>query len=107
MTGIEWRKCPDSGSCNHLGCEAGGCFRVLTCEPLSGKYPHDRWPADVVDAVRRKVEAGAPLLSTKEALALAHHRFYCHAGDPLCQDVDGTDRDFADLAMELLGGGQS
>jgi hypothetical protein len=38
--------CPDGGTCHH-GCTVG-CFRVQTCGPLSGVFPGDRWPADVV-----------------------------------------------------------
>jgi hypothetical protein len=38
--------CPDNGVCHH-SC-SGMCFRVLSCEPLSGVYPNDRWPAKVL-----------------------------------------------------------
>lgn len=41
--------CPDDGTCHHE-CGDGPCFRVQTCEPLSGVYPNDRWPADVAAA---------------------------------------------------------
>lgn len=43
---------------------------------------------------------------TRDVLALAHHRFYCVAPQP-CEDVDDTDRAFADFAMQLLGGEES
>ncbi len=40
--------CPDGGTCHH-GCIRGRtCFRVVVAEPLSGVYPYDEWPADVV-----------------------------------------------------------
>ncbi len=40
--------CPDEGTCHHE-CGHGPCFRVLSCEPLSGVFPGDRWPSYVVD----------------------------------------------------------
>lgn len=40
--------CPDDARCWHE-CETG-CFRVTTCGPLSGVYPEDRWPEEVVHA---------------------------------------------------------
>ena len=40
--------CPDGGKCHH-GCNLR-CYRVLACEPLSGVYPGDAWPDDVIDA---------------------------------------------------------
>jgi Domain of unknown function (DUF5664) len=41
------RSCPDDGTCHHE-CNLGApCFRVLTCGPLSGKFPDDQWPEDV------------------------------------------------------------
>jgi hypothetical protein len=42
--------CPDGGACHH-GCveqKDWPCYRVLTCGPLSGVMPGDRWPAAVV-----------------------------------------------------------
>ena len=41
-------KCPDDGTCWH-GCGTV-CWRVLTCGPLSGKFPGDRWPGDIAAA---------------------------------------------------------
>lgn len=41
---------------------------------------------------------------TREQLALAHHRFYCHAHDPQCSEVADGDYDFADFALEMLKG---
>jgi hypothetical protein len=38
--------CPDGGTCHH-NC-ADSCFRVGSCGPLSGVFPNDDWPADVV-----------------------------------------------------------
>jgi hypothetical protein len=38
--------CPDGGSCHH-GCEAGNCFRVGFCGPLTGVFEGDQWPPDV------------------------------------------------------------
>lgn len=44
-------ECPDTGACHH-DCERGSCFRVRCAGPLSiAKYPGDRWPADVVEAM--------------------------------------------------------
>lgn len=37
--------CPDGGTCHHQ-C-AGRCFRVATCEPLSGVFPGDTWPEGI------------------------------------------------------------
>ena len=39
------KTCPDGGTCHHHCWRM--CFRVLTCEPLSGVYPDDQWPAEV------------------------------------------------------------
>jgi len=36
---------------------------------------------------------------TRDELALAHHRFYCHAADPQCTEVDEADYDFADFVL--------
>lgn len=49
-------RCPDDGACHHK-CDGGSCFRVRTCEPLSGAFPDDRWPADLLmrNAVRAPV----------------------------------------------------
>jgi hypothetical protein len=41
--------CPDGGWCHHE-CALGACFRVHYCGPLSGVYPGDEWPAEVVSA---------------------------------------------------------
>lgn len=49
---------------------------------------------------------GAEATPTRDVLALAHHRFYCVSPQP-CEDVDDTDRAFADFAMQLLGGEES
>lgn len=40
--------CPDGGTCHH-GCDFDRpeCFRVRTCEPLSGVFADDRWPEGV------------------------------------------------------------
>lgn len=45
-------RCPDGGKCNsRRACPAGGpCTRVLSCGPLSGVYPGNRWP----DALRQE-----------------------------------------------------
>lgn len=50
------------------------------------------------------VTAAAPSSLTRDDLALAHHRFYCHAGDPECSEVDDADFDFADFALDMIGG---
>jgi hypothetical protein len=41
------RTCPDKGTCHHE-CGAGPCFRVSWAGPLSGVYPGDAWPAEVI-----------------------------------------------------------
>lgn len=38
--------CPDEGMCHHL-C-ARSCWRVGTCAPLSGVFPDNLWPAEVI-----------------------------------------------------------
>jgi hypothetical protein len=38
--------CPDGGTCHH-GCIAV-CFRVRHASPLSGVFPDDTWPAEVM-----------------------------------------------------------
>jgi hypothetical protein len=40
------RSCPDDGTCHHA-CDAGPCFRVRACGPLSGVFPDNRWPQEV------------------------------------------------------------
>ena len=38
-------KCPDGGTCHHDCGEHGGkCWRVGTCEPLTGVFLKNRWP---------------------------------------------------------------
>lgn len=45
------RRCPDDGTCHHQCTEDGrGCFRTRMCGPLSGVYPDDTWPAEVLVA---------------------------------------------------------
>lgn len=46
----EKKSCPDDGTCHH-GC-AASCFRVQTCGPLSGVFPNNIWPAEIVEANR-------------------------------------------------------
>lgn len=48
-------KCPDGGTCHHDCPTAGSCFRVLACEPLSGVYPGDKWPKDVIDSLDKEL----------------------------------------------------
>jgi hypothetical protein len=43
------RSCPDGGACHH-DCGSTSCWRVTTCEPLSGVFPGDTWPKAVQDA---------------------------------------------------------
>lgn len=43
-----WGPCPDGGTCHHQ-CQAA-CFRVQCCGPLSGVYPRNTWPPEVVQA---------------------------------------------------------
>ena len=52
-TKVEKRSCPDEGACHHF-CEAGPCFRVLACGPLSGVFPDNRWPQEIVSAEKAK-----------------------------------------------------
>lgn len=40
---VAQRRCPDGGACHHV-CDPDVCFRVATCEPLSGVFTGDRWP---------------------------------------------------------------
>lgn len=42
-------KCPDGGTCRHdcISSPDPLCVRVLTCGPLSGVFPGDRWPDNV------------------------------------------------------------
>lgn len=40
------RTCPDDGTCHHT-CPPRLCYRVRTCEPLTGAMPDDTWPADI------------------------------------------------------------
>jgi hypothetical protein len=40
------RRCPDAGKCHH-SCDPSDCFRVRTCEPLSGTFANDDWPATI------------------------------------------------------------
>lgn len=47
---IDDRTCPDGGRCHH-GCSMTACFRVSTCEPLSGVYDDDVWPERVLRAL--------------------------------------------------------
>lgn len=42
--------CPDGGTCRHECATAKRCFRVRFCGPLSGVYPGDRWPVNLVSA---------------------------------------------------------
>lgn len=46
VTGIPGR-CPDDGTCHH-DCVVGVCFRVHCCGPLSGVFPDDEWPVEIV-----------------------------------------------------------
>lgn len=40
-------RCPDDGACYHK-CDGSSCFRVHTAAPLSGVFPDDRWPANLL-----------------------------------------------------------
>lgn len=55
------RRCPDTATCGHQ-CE-DRCWRVGACGPLSGAFPGDRWPRDVLlehtDAPDRRLSFGA------------------------------------------------
>lgn len=48
-------RCPDGGYCHGSSlavgtpvCPEGTCLRVITSRPFTGKFPGDRWPADVL-----------------------------------------------------------
>ncbi len=41
--------CPDGGTCHH-SCSEGTCYLVGCCGPLSGVFPGDDWPPEVVVA---------------------------------------------------------
>lgn len=43
------QRCPDEGRCHH-SCKESRCFRVQSCGPLSGVYPDNCWPDDVLRA---------------------------------------------------------
>lgn len=40
--------CPDGGTCHHDCGLTGACFRVRCCGPLSGVFPDDAWPGEIV-----------------------------------------------------------
>jgi hypothetical protein len=43
--------CADGGKCHH---ECGTrCFRLDTCEPLSGVFRHDTWPTAILPKPKR------------------------------------------------------
>lgn len=81
-------QCPDGGTCHH-GCwerrplgpgfvdqRGRPCFRVLTCGPLSGKFPGDYWPPEVLaaerEADRREFErSGHRVLPERTEILLA------------------------------------
>lgn len=47
--------CPDSGICHHMCEEDGnGCFRVGFCGPLSGVFPNNEWPQQIVEQEQAK-----------------------------------------------------
>ena len=60
----EKQQCPDGGACHH-DCKER-CFRVETCEPLSGVYPRNVWPAGVRLSPR-------PVPVNKFGVPLDHH----------------------------------
>lgn len=43
------RRCPDDGRCWH-NCGEGSCWRVSACGPLSGVFPRNEWPDEIVAA---------------------------------------------------------
>jgi hypothetical protein len=50
MSPAEPVACPDGGTCHHDCTASTSCFRVEWAGPLSGVYPGDHWPADVLVA---------------------------------------------------------
>lgn len=65
--GVPPRTCHDGGTCHH-GCADGPCFRVLTCGPLSGVYPEDRWPVEVLAKTQQQATGGRSSLGSAGAL---------------------------------------
>lgn len=59
-------RCPDDGTCHHYGCH-DGCFRVRTCGPLSGVYPDDEWPDEVLVANNLPARSAVALSPEAEA----------------------------------------
>jgi len=78
----EPRRCPDGGTCHHE-CGDGGCFRVAFAGPLSGVYPHDEWPADVMTA--QAIRGPRPAQSGGDDL----FRVEVVPGLTVCADVAG------------------
>lgn len=50
----EKRECPDEGTCHHECKISEMCFRVEACGPLSGVFPNDTWPEEIVQAERAR-----------------------------------------------------
>lgn len=46
------RDCPDGGICHHTCTISEACFRVGSCGPLSGVFPNNQWPTEIVEQNR-------------------------------------------------------
>lgn len=73
-------------------------------------YPYDReagWVTGDHTIVTLAMEVrNRGVLPTREALALAYHRYHCHADNPhTCTAVDQDDYDYADALAEVLAVG--
>lgn len=87
MTGAlnEHYPCPDGGTCHH-GCMEGDCFRVRTCEPLSGVFANDEWPARykrttarfAVDEREKSHYEAAREAGVDHSHAVQLGRYFCH-----------------------------
>ena len=71
--------CPDGGTCHH-DCN-DQCWRVGACGPLSGVYPDDDWPADVMDehAPGQRKEEAQQLIDTMDKMAIELRQKYQHS----------------------------
>lgn len=59
--------CPDQGTCHHECINSDLCFRVRSCEPLSGVYVDNRWPRNVL--LRALMATDARAFAAEQKLA--------------------------------------
>lgn len=93
-------RCPDRGYCHgsQIGvastiCAPGTCLRVHTSGPLSGVFPDDRWPDEVLAANGVMVTGGTPL---RKAIAMAAEATRCLR---VARDHDSPETIQAHLAL--------